>query len=160
MLQSWCPAGRVVSLMSNPKPLLDDLVRQGKPLAEVVVIPSSESDSASLAKLLDELAPDISCEIVPGYFQAVDGPLRYEIRFEATKEAVEREFGWVLSRMKIYDSSNHNHKYPDAYCWREENQPQFYPLSLRDRIKEMGLTQPGRDDNGAADNVQYQIRPG
>ncbi len=157
------PGGLVyhsVSLMSNPKPLLQKLAEKGKPLAEVVVIPVNELDREMLAMELDELAPDISCELVPGYFQPEDGPVRYEIRFEATKEALSREFGWILLRTKIYDSESDGFSHPDAYGWLEENEPEFYPLALRGKIKKMGLTQPGRSDNGTADNISYEIEPG
>lgn len=57
---------------SKPKPLLDDLAKKGKPLAEVVVIPIDGEYIVSLCNILDDLAPDISANLLPAYFQ-MDG---------------------------------------------------------------------------------------
>ena len=43
--------------------------------------------------------------------------------------------------------------------WDEKSQPKYYPLNLAERIKELGLIQPGNSDNGLIDDVQYQYDP-
>jgi hypothetical protein len=143
--------------MPKPKPLLVDLAKKEKPLAEVVVIPFDEQQSEDICRILDNLAPDISAKIVPTYFQPSDSPTIYQIRFETTKEALLREFGWKIERFKIYDTQEDNFKYPDTYAWEEHNEPQFYPEGLAGKIKKIGLTQPGNNDNGKLDNVQYKL---
>ena len=146
-------------VMSRPKPLLDKLASQGKPLAEVGVIPINDNDSELIADILDSLAPDISAAVRPAYLQPTEKPTIFQIQMEATKEALLREFGWELTRKKIYDTAEHNGKYPDGYMWDEKSQPKFYPLNLAERIKELGLIQPGNSDNGLIDDVQYQYDP-
>ncbi|MEQ8692466.1 MAG: hypothetical protein RIC89_16745 [Pseudomonadales bacterium] len=128
------------------KPLLSELVAKGKPLAEIVVEVEYSETLESVTNLLDQLAPDIGAAIEPAYFQAFDQPIVYELRMDATREALEREFGWVLSR-DPYDE--------ETYIWEETNQPQFYPSSLSGKIIQMGLTQPGASDNGNDDTVSY-----
>ncbi len=64
--------------------------------------------------------------------------------------------GWELERKKIYDSSEHNGKYPDGYMWEEKTEPMFYPDKLIGKIDRMGLIQPGNSDNGLIDDLQYQ----
>ena len=146
-------------VMSRPKPLLDKLARQGKPLAEVGVIPIHENDSESIADILDSLAPDISAAVRPAYLQPSAKPTIFQIQMEATKEALLREFGWELIRKKIYDTAEHNGKYPDGYMWDEKSEPKFYPRNLAEKIQEIGLIQPGNSDNGLIDDVQYQFDP-
>ena len=103
--------------MNRPKPLLDELAQKGKPLAEVGVIPCNESESELIADILDSLAPDMSSAVRPAYFQPEEKPTIFQIHLEATKEALLREFGWEIERKKIYDTAEHNGKYPDGYMW-------------------------------------------
>ena len=138
------------------KPLLEELVLKGKPLAEAVVVPIDTQQKTEICYVLDNLAADISAAIVPSYFQFSLPTIYYEIRLDATKEALLREFGWKISRIKIYDTQQDNEQYPDVYAWEEENKPMFYPKSLEGRIKKMGLTQPGSNDNGKLDDILYQ----
>ena len=127
------------------KPLLTELYDKGKPLAEVVVTLCDGFEEKDVAELLDDLCPDIGARIVPAYFQSNTGPTIYELRLDATKEALEREFGWKIVRHKIYDSREDNFEYPDGYCWEELNEPQFYPFFLE------GL--PGQNDFIQADGL-------
>ena len=143
--------------MQKQKPLLAELALKGKPLAEVVVIPVDDGQKEEICRLLNDLAPDISAEILPAYLQPSYSSVYYDIRLNATKEALQREFGWEIDRIKIYDTQEDNGQYPDAYAWEEKNAPEFYPESLERKIKKMGLTQPGESDNGALDNISYQI---
>tara|TARA_R110002124_G_scaffold15335_9_gene67053 strand:+ start:8254 stop:8778 length:525 start_codon:yes stop_codon:yes gene_type:complete len=142
--------------MSNEKKLLTYLASKGKPFAEVVVIPKEGEDIHRITDILDSLADDIAAEICPAYFQFDEDNLVYELRLDATKESLLREFGWHLEREKYYDTKEDSGQYPDAYAWKELNKPQFYPAALQGRIERMGLTQPGRGDNGSEDNVQYE----
>ncbi len=143
--------------MTKPKPLLAELALRGKPLAEVVVIPFNDDEYKEIVKLLNALCPDIDAEYLPAYFQAEGKSLHYQIRFESTREALLREFGWKMERVKIYDTKEDDGKYPDGYAWQEMNEPEFYPPPLKGKIKMMGLTQPGNSDNGKQDNVEYEI---
>ncbi|WP_163836720.1 hypothetical protein [Spartinivicinus ruber] len=146
--------------MSNKKPLLTELISKGKPLAEVVIIEAEDASPEEVADMLDHLSPDIDCSVVPAYFQNEDGSLRYEVRMNATKEALKREFGWLLIREPLpkWDQKKQEYDgvYEDAYCWKEINSPQFYPKSVESKILEMGLTQPGVNDNGAKDDINYE----
>ena len=137
------------------KPLLDKLVRKGKPLAEVVVILENGCKKEDILDILDNLSEDVGAQVLPAYFQSEAGPMNYQLRLDATKEALEREFGWILVRKKIYDSNEDNGKYPDGYCWEELNKPQFYPVELKGQILSLGLTQPGANDNGRSDDIKY-----
>ncbi|MCQ8183717.1 hypothetical protein NP603_21620 [Methylomonas sp. SURF-1] len=146
--------------MPKPKPLLTELAKKGKPLVEVVVIPFDEQQSEDVCRILDDLALDISAEILPAYFQPSEIPTIYQIRLEATKEALLREFGWKIERIQIYDTKEDNGQYPDAYAWEDLNEPEFYPEELSGKIKHMGLTQPGNSDNGKLDNINYELKNG
>lgn len=144
--------------MRPHKPLLEELVERGKPLAEVVVILSGEECLESICNILNELAPDVSAEVLPAYFQSDEDNLCYELRLDTTKEFLSREFGWNIERVKIYDTSEDNGKFPDGYAWNEINEPQFYPPCLQGKIHALGLTQPGKGDNGLIDNIFYEIK--
>ena len=142
--------------MNRPKPLLNKLAQQGKPLAEVCVVPYNEDEKERIADILDSIAPDISAVVRHAYLQPTEKPTIFQIHMEATKEALLREFGWKIIRRKIYDSAEHNGRYPDGYMWDEKSEPQFYPCNLSEKIKEIELIQPGNSDNGLIDNVQYE----
>lgn len=147
--------------MSNQRHLLNELVRKGKPLAEVVIVPTIEDSKQEICDLLNDLAPDISAHIVPAHFQMADADeLVMELRVDATQEALKREFGWNIFRVKVYDSSEDNGKYPDCYAWDDSEKPQKYPEALVGKIKDIGLTQPGVNDNGKIDNVTYKSSTG
>lgn len=146
--------------MPKPKPLLTELAKKGKPLVDVVVIPFNDQQSEEVCSILDDLALDISATILPAFFQPSETTTIYQIRFEATKEALLREFGWKIERIKIYDTKADNGQYPDAYAWEKHNEPEFYPEGLTGKIKNMVLTQPGNSDNGKLDNINYGLKSG
>ncbi|WP_019865728.1 hypothetical protein [Methylovulum miyakonense] len=127
-----------------------------KPLAEVVVILNNDEEIEGACRTLNELAEDVSAEILTAYIQCSENDLRHKIYMEATQEALLRVFGWKLQRVKFYDSSEDAGKYPDAYFWQELNEP-VLPKPLQGMIRTMGLVQPGRSDNGSADNISYEI---
>lgn len=143
--------------MRPHKPLLEELVDKGKPLAEVVVVVSDKAEKEDVCNIFNALAPDVSAEILPAYFQSCEGDLRYELRLDTTKEFLWREFGWKLERVKVYDSSEHNGKFPDGYAWNEINKPTLTPSLLKGKVDDLGLTQPGKGDNGLIDNIDYDI---
>ncbi len=144
--------------MRAHKPLLEDLVKRGKPLAEIVVLLSEGEQPDKICTIFNELALDVSAEVLPAYFQSDERNLRYQLRLDTTKEFLLREFGWSLERVKIYDSSEDNGQFQDGYAWREINKPKFYPSNLQGKIETMGLTQPGKGDNGLIDNVFYELK--
>ncbi|MFZ2450281.1 MAG: hypothetical protein WAW36_07170 [Methylovulum miyakonense] len=111
--------------MSKTKPLLKKLALQGKPLAEVVVILNNDEEIEGACRTLNDLAEDVSAEILPAYIQCSENDLRYKLYMEAT-------------------------------FWQELNEP-VLPKPLQGMIRTMGLVQPGRSDNGSADNISYEI---
>jgi hypothetical protein len=68
---------------------------------------------------------------------------------QATKEALERLFGWRIKRVPLegYDevSKTWGH-WPNVYHWGEETRPVRYPVP--NVIEQIGLWQPGDDDLG------------
>lgn len=147
--------------MSRDKPLLTELASKGKPLAEVVVILKTEINLEDAMDKLDNLAPDISAAVVPVCFQAAGDKINYEVRMEATKEALLRVFGWKLTRQNLPKWNEKSKKYEGvhlgAFYWEEMNSPVSYPDSVSGFIQKMGLVQPGSSDNGEDDNISYTI---
>ena len=144
------------------KPLLVSLVERGKPLAEVQVAVVDGQDLARVAPVLDALAPDIAAQVVPCHFQAgAPSHTAYEIRMDATREALDRLFGWRIRRVNLdrwnAETARYEGVWSDAFRWEELSAPCRYPPAVAGRIRAMGLTQPGASDNGKADELEYVI---
>ena len=136
--------------MSQPKPLLTQLCTLGKPLAEVGVMPADGEDIADLINAFNSLGPDVAAQ--EGRYNSLvrSGKVvgRLTIELDATREALERLFGWRLARVPLSSEA-------DTYCWRELSAPAFYPQPLVGRVRSMGLSQPGANDDGNDDTVPY-----
>jgi hypothetical protein len=146
------------------KTFLADLYRRGKPLAEIHVVPAEGEGISLLIDAINGLAPDIA--VGEGRYNTLirAGQLaghRLTIEGDATREALERLFGWRLRRARLprWDQVKgvYDGYHEDAFCWEEECSPQHYPAGLEGRIEAMSLSQPGTNDNGQADTVEYKL---
>jgi hypothetical protein len=148
----------------SKKALLIELVGRGKPLADVDFVPVEGENYEELIRVISELAPDLDADI-GGYnslFLSGGYPhLRPFINAVATKEALERLFGWVIRRAPLpkWDSSRQAYDgyHEDAFYWEEVQCPQYFPAQLDGRIERMGLSQPGANDDGNDDLVTYLV---
>lgn len=150
--------------MMNQKQLLNELCKQGKPLAEIGIVPSAGEDIYELINLINRLGPDI--EVTDGRYNDLirDGKLSghtLTIEGDATQEALERLFGWVIVRTEMpkWDAANNQYDgvHKGFYYWQEKQPPQYYPDSINGQIKEMGLSQPETNDNGNDDTITYVL---
>ena len=125
---------------------LDRAVARGAPLAEILVRFRTSVDPASATATFNALGEDI--DLNPGNWYD-DSHLRVG---SATKEALERLFGWRLIRVPVDFSPAGTPSAvetpADGYCWAELEGPQRYPASVADLIESIGITQPGADDDG------------
>ena len=142
--------------MTENRTLISDLYEKGKPMAEAVVIPANQDHAGAIVERLNNLAPDLAAEMRPDYFHFDEFNIKYQIRMDATREALLREFGWEIRRRKIYDSSEDDGEFPDGYCWEEITEPDLSVPSLSG-VQEIGLTQPGVMDKGSDDVVSYEL---
>jgi hypothetical protein len=123
--------------------LLYEAVRKGIPLVEVCAkfIPSIDDKAA--VRHLNLLAEDFHL-FPPPYYD--DPRLRVG---SATKEALERLFGWELKRVPLerYDPKTKTWgHWPDVYRWQEMVGPTRFPVE--NTIERISISQPGADDNG------------
>jgi len=83
------------------------------------------------------------------------------IEGDATREALARLFGWHLVRKPLQKWNEHSHQHEgfwaDAFHWEALNEPQYYPSTLNGKIKDIGFTEPGTNDNGKADTIEYSL---
>jgi hypothetical protein len=114
---------------------------RGEPLADFTICFVEGNDYQTLTDRLNQLAADLFVHEIPWY----DVPnLRIAV---ATKAALEREFGWVIRRVP----------HPSGgYWWESTNKPLRYPKGLDGCIADMGLSQPGANDDGQP----YDAAPG
>ena len=112
---------------------LYDAIRKGAPLVEFTVCFVDGIDYAAATEQINALADDFHLNPGPWY----DNP---RLRLgSATKEALERLFGWRLKRVPLTSQS-------DVYCWAEVTPVQRHPVA--GVIQSIDLSQPGADDEG------------
>jgi hypothetical protein len=111
--------------------LLYQTVREGTPLIEFTFEFAEGVDPVSATDRLNVLAEDFHIDPKPLH----DDPM-HRIG-SATKESLERLFGWQLGRKLTAPGSG-------TYLWTELSPP----LRLPPEFKSIGLSQPGADDDG------------
>jgi hypothetical protein len=124
---------------------LHEAISRGAPLVDVVVQFRAGIDYVLAVDQINTLAEDFHLSPCPWY----DDP-RLRIG-TATKEALERLFGWCLKRVPVprFDEQTQRWDYcPNYFMWGQDSPPCRYPFGLEDVIEEIGLSQPGADDDG------------
>ena len=109
-------------------------IDRGEPLADVSITFREGVDYVAATASINSLTEDFDLHPPPYY----DNP-RWRIG-TSTKPALERLFGWRIERAKPPG-------YP-CYIWVEIAPPARYPPGLEKLIENMGLSQPGADDDG------------
>ena len=144
--------------------LLTELCMRGKPLVEIHIVPEEGEDIFDLIKTINALAPDI--EVGESSYNSIVRSGKYPnlkltIEGDATKEALERLFGWKIYRAKLPKWNQGLGVYDgvcdDTFYWRELNSIQYFPSSLVGRVSSIGISQPGTNDNGDDDLVSYPV---
>jgi hypothetical protein len=152
--------------MTQAQPsLLTQLYMQGKPLVEILIVPTQDQDICELITLINSLSPDIEVResrynhLISTGVAHPGSPLTLE--GDATREALERMFGWRLVRVPLERWNSELKKYDgvceDYFRWEALNQPQFYPANLVGKISSIGISSPGTNDNGNQDTVSYAV---
>jgi len=143
--------------------LLTQLCNQGKPLAEVILTLEPGQDPPYVVQLVNALGPDLEASTGISNLLVLDGvpPDPLQIEIQATREALERLFGWVILREHLprWDPERqvHDGVWPDSFYWEVQAGPSRYPTSLKGRVRSMSLSQPGTNDDGQADSVSYDL---
>lgn len=112
---------------------LTQAIQRGAPLVEVTVRFVDGIDYVEATQLLNGLADDFHLKPKPWY-----GIPGLRVGF-ATKEALERLFGWRLHRVPIAGQN-------EFYCWGEVSPVQRYPVA--GVIMSIHMSQPGAGDDG------------
>jgi hypothetical protein len=112
---------------------------RGEPLADVIVKFRAGVDGVSATERINALADDFDLLAAPLYD---DPKLRIAT---ATRDALERMFGWKLTRAKLPGQPP---AAPTIYWWAEVSPVNGYLPELRELVESVGLTQPGSDDDG------------
>jgi hypothetical protein len=124
--------------MTKPpfKPGLQAAFLRGEPLADVSIHFVMAVDYAGGVDRLNLLADDFVVTVAPYYAD-------YSRMATGTRGALERLFGWRLIRERLpgTDSSQ------QIYWWKELNRPTHYPAGFDGIISNIGLSQPGADDD-------------
>jgi hypothetical protein len=107
---------------------------RGEPLADVTVVFRVGVDTDEATKQLNGMADDFDLHPEPWYN---DPRMRIGA---ATKNALERLFGWRIERSQLPDGM--------GYWWTTAAEPCRYPSGCESLIESMGLSQPGADDDG------------
>jgi hypothetical protein len=122
---------------------LYEAIRKGAPLVEVTVRFVDGIDHDAATAQLNAIAEDFHLIPRPWYNLP-------QLRVgSATKEALERLFGWRLKRVPLpkYDEATKTWGYwQDVYMWEEVSPPERYPVD--GMIQSIGMSQPGADDDG------------
>lgn len=124
---------------------LDLALQRGAPLLDVVVRLAATEDHAAATERINALADDF--ELHPGDWYDQPG-LRIG---SATKEALDRLFGWRLIRVPLERQDPKTGAWgagPGLYRWEELNSPQLHLFPIPGLIQSIGCTQPGADDQG------------
>lgn len=124
---------------------LDRAIQKGAPLVEITICLKSGVNYVEATERINAIADDL--HLHPGDWYG-----RVDLRVgSATKEALERLFGWKLIRVPLekYDEATGTWGvWEDYYRWEEVNQPTHYPPEIKDLIRSIGFSQPGGDDQG------------
>jgi hypothetical protein len=110
-------------------------ISRGEPLTDVSVTFHEGVDGELATKQINSLADVFDLYPKPWY----DDP-RSRIG-SATREALERMFGWCLRRVLVPNRTT-------DFWWEVITPPTRYPAGLENLIETMGLAQPGADDDG------------
>jgi hypothetical protein len=122
---------------------LREAIRKGAPLVEISVQFVEGIDYPAATERLNSLAEDFHLHLRPWY----DEP-RLRVG-SATKEALERLFGWRLKRvpLELYDEHTKTWgQWPLMYRWAEISPVERFPIE--GVIQSIGMSQPGADDDG------------
>jgi len=86
-------------------------------------------------------------------------PENHSLWGTATREALAREFGWIIQRVKFragnLEPNQNEETFENYFLWKEITPVQYYPESIRGKIKSLGMDQPGADDDGQDDVITY-----
>jgi hypothetical protein len=122
---------------------LYEAIRRGVPLVEINVTFLDGVDCVTAIDQLNSIAEDFHLLPQPWY-----GNPQLRVG-SATKEALERLFGWKLRRVPLpkYDevTKSWGH-WPDVYCWEEVSPVIRFPF--QGVIRSIVMSQPGTDDDG------------
>lgn len=131
------------------KQILDETIRPNRPLVEVSIALADGVDPEQVIHDLNELAEDF--EVSPSVYAAIGGNKKY-LTADATPEALNRLFGWEIKRVNLERWNPVTQRYEgvweDAYRWEAMNKPTRYPACLEGNVIEIGLSQPGTNDDG------------
>ncbi|WP_417384855.1 hypothetical protein [Gimesia sp.] len=143
--------------MKSKKSFLVCLATLGKPLIDFSIHLQPDQSCDEVMHLMNELADDL--EIFPSPYNDPGDSESHSLWGTATREALAREFGWIIHRVKFRagnlepdqgEGTNQNY-----FHWEEMTPVQYYPESIRGKIKSMGIDQPGADDDGQDDVITY-----
>lgn len=146
------------------KRFLWELCRKGKPLAEVHVYPREGVNVGYLIGTLNALGPDVAAgeDVYNSLMRS--GKLRGHrpsAIMDATKEALDRLFGWRLRRVLPSGfqcmQGESVETLTGVFSWEEVVPICHMPTELVDLVESMSLSQPGTNDNGNADLIEYTL---
>jgi hypothetical protein len=118
---------------------------RGAPLIDVVVRFRDGIRAAEATLRINALADDFDLHPGDGY----GNPL--VCLGTATAEAMERLFGWRITRVPLerHDEAAGTWGVWDEYFrWDDAGGPLRYPDGIAELIDDLGITQPGADDDG------------
>lgn len=123
---------------------LDKAVKSGAPLVEVTIKFNEGIDYVAATTLINSLSEELHLHEQPWYNEP-----RLRVG-SATKESLEKLFGWKLKRIPLVLVSEKTGKPEETefYCWDSENEPQYFPNEIEGLIEDIGYSQPGADDEG------------
>lgn len=119
-----------------PKQTLHNLGKAGQPLIEVHVSLPDGFDAETVVDELNELGDDFEASL--WIYCKMTGEKNF-LCFDSTPEALERIFGWQIERVSFVEG---------LYVWQEMNEPTKFPKCLEGKVIDIGLLQPGTNDNG------------
>jgi len=124
---------------------LQAVLDRGAPLIDITITFRDEVDAAVATERINLTIDDFNLHAHPWHQQQ-------QLRAgTATKEALERLFGWRLKRVPLprYDEETGRwDHFPDSYLWAEVNTPDLARSEVGSFIESIGLSQPGQDDVG------------
>jgi hypothetical protein len=124
---------------------LDAAHGRGAPLIDVRVKFRDDVDAVGATKRINATFDDFHLHPRPWYDQR-------QVRVgSATKEALERLFGWRLKRVPLerYDvATGAWGHWPDVYRWEEVCRPELDRSDAGSLMESIEMSQPGADDNG------------
>lgn len=141
---------------------LTELCRAGKPLIELTASLTLGQSLEVVVRAFNALGPDI--EATPSPYASVlrtsTPPETQLLSIDATREALERLFGWRFARVPaatFVPAAVGRSDPPQGFRWREVCPLQYFPPSLDGRIESIGIFDPGANDDGQDDVITYEI---